>query len=255
MARILLVAENSAGGLRQHMTLAGFRVELIEQHRASDVAVVVDTFDALLVDARSVDHELDIVRAVRRSGNLVPIVVVSDDAQDEYRAQALDAGADSVFVRPFSPIVLVAQVHAHVRRSTWRSWGPVEDPRDGASGLCINVRERSIFDNDKRIFLTPRENAVLRALAYRQGRYVSTENLLRTVWGEDCTNVHLVASCVRQVRVRLSEFGSTHLLQSRRGYGYRLSKQAIVVTGASKLPTPRHPTRDVVAPSGDPRAG
>lgn len=250
MARILLIAkEATANSLRPHLTAAGLEVELRESFRAGDIAVLVDVFDVLVVETRSAGDEMATVRAVRSAGNLVPIVLMADNASDDYCARSLDAGADSVFVQPLSPLVLAAQLHAHVRRSARRGSDIAGTQCNGSSGLCINVGERSIFDDERRVFLTPTENAVIRALAYRQGAYVPTANLLRMVWGEDSTNAHLVASCVRQVRLRLSEFGSAHLLQSRRGYGYRLSKQAIVVTGAPETPEFLRPRRHVAVGS------
>lgn len=255
MAQILLVARAGATvGLRRHLTSAGLGVHLVEQLPASEAAALIDAYDVLILDCSSVEDELEVVRVVRDSGNLVPIVLVSGEAANEDRARGLDAGADSYFAGPFSPLVLVAQVRAHVRRSMRRRCVSAGVAHSGRPGLWINVEDRSISDDEKRVSLAPRESSLLRALAYRQGRYVSTEHLLRMVWGEEFSNVQVVAACVRQVRVRLSEFGSPHLIESRRGFGYRLSNQANVVNGVPNLPAARRPLHDAASRASDSHA-
>lgn len=257
MAHVLLVAHGGAtSGLCDHLAANGFGVKLVEHLNARNAsALLEDTFDVFVVDAPSSAEALGIVKAIRASGNLVPIVVVSAEGKPEDRVRILNTGADSYFTRPYSALVLVAQVRAHARRSIMRGRGSRVASSNEPSQLHINVVERSVFDDARRAFLPPREFALVRALAYRQGSYVRAESLLRMVWGEDFTNTHVVASCVRQVRRRLAEFGSTQLIESRRGYGYRLTKQVTVLTRASRLPAARRPVDDVGVRSSGAHAG
>jgi DNA-binding response OmpR family regulator len=69
--------------------------------------------------------------------------------------------------------------------------------------------------------LSPREFALLHALASRPDTAVSKDDLLRLVWGdEQAATRNVVEVYVGYVRRKLDAVGAGHVLRTVRGYGY-----------------------------------
>jgi DNA-binding response OmpR family regulator len=140
------------------------------------------------------------------------------------QADGLDLGADGYLVKPFSFLVLAAQVRALVRRG--ESTG-----RHGAlrvGGLEIDRDSHEVRWGGRPVRLSPREYGVLVTLASRPGSVVSKEDLLRSVWGEDqFVTRNVVEVYVGYLRRKLAAAGADNLLQTVRGHGYRVSDESV----------------------------
>jgi len=69
--------------------------------------------------------------------------------------------------------------------------------------------------------LSPREFALLHALASRPDTAVSKDDLLRLVWGdEQAATRNVVEVYDGYVRRKLDAVGAGHVLRTVRGYGY-----------------------------------
>jgi DNA-binding response OmpR family regulator len=63
---------------------------------------------------------LDALEQLRADGQRVPVIVVTDLPAESMLEVAVDAGADDHITKPFSEAVLLAHVHAVLRRSKWQ---------------------------------------------------------------------------------------------------------------------------------------
>jgi len=103
---------------------------------------------------------------------------------------------------------------------------PVSDQRPiTAGGVTIDLFQRTVSRDGRRIHLTPKEFAVLAELAKHPGRVLSHEHLLRSVWGpaqEHQTEYLRVA--VRALRQKLERYPARpELILNEPAVGYRLA--------------------------------
>ncbi len=144
------------------------------------------------------------------------------------RVAGLELGADDYVAKPFSPRELVARVRAVLRRrEPARALPPAPAPttpdplRVGA--LTIDRRRVEASVEGRPVILTATEFRLLCALAEAGGEVRSRDALLDLVWGPDffgdrrTVDVH-----VRHIREKLEQAGAGGLLQTVRGFGYRL---------------------------------
>jgi DNA-binding response OmpR family regulator len=136
------------------------------------------------------------------------------------QADGLDLGADGYLVKPFSFVVLVAQVRAVLRRSTTDSArGPL---RIGA--LVVDRAIREVRWREEPVAFSPREFALLEVLVGRAGTVVTKDELLRAVWGdEQAATRNVVEVYVGYVRRKLEAVGAGALVRTVRGHGYLAS--------------------------------
>jgi two-component system OmpR family response regulator len=117
--RVLLIEDEPHLGsaVQEHVRQAGHAVDWFQRLEPADAAVRSVPYDALLLDLHLPDGRgLDFLRALRRRGDAVPVVIVTARDQVSDRIQGLKAGADDYIVKPFDLDELTARLNAVTRR-------------------------------------------------------------------------------------------------------------------------------------------
>ena len=161
-----------------------------------------------------------VLQRMRAEGVRTPVLMVSAKDGEIDQADGLDLGADGYLVKPFSFVVLVAQVRALLRRNS----GGNSRRRLKLGELVVDRGLREVTWAGSPVALSPREYAVLDVLASRAGSVVTKDELLRAVWGEEqAVTRNLVEVYVGYVRRKLDAVGAGSLLRTVRGHGYLAS--------------------------------
>ncbi|HEY2724404.1 MAG TPA: response regulator transcription factor [Pseudonocardiaceae bacterium] len=223
--RVLVVDDEP--GVRRALE-RGLRAEGMQVLTASDGpsglrAAMTGSFDAVLLDIMLPGLSgYRVLERLRAAGVGTPVLLVSAKDGEVDQADGLDLGADGYLVKPFSFVVLVAQLRAVLRRQT-------DLRRDAVlrlGELVIDPARRQVSWADQPVQLSPREFAVLVALAQRAGSVVGKDELLRAVWGdEQAASRNAVEVYVGYLRRKLDAVGAGGVLQTVRGYGYAVGAQ------------------------------
>ncbi|HUS80200.1 MAG TPA: response regulator transcription factor [Armatimonadota bacterium] len=139
--------------------------------------------DLIVLDLVQPDIDgLDVCRRLRKETE-VPLIVVSRRGGELDRVLALELGADDCITAPYSPEEFMARVRASLRRASPRAF-------DDSTGRALEFGEVKVHRDDhmlsvdgREVPLTPMEARLMWALAERAGEVVTSEDLLRTVWG------------------------------------------------------------------------
>lgn len=179
------------------------------------------SFDILLLDIMLPGLSgYRVLQHLRAESVLTPVLLISAKDGEVDQADGLDLGADGYLVKPFSFVVLLAQVRAVLRRAS----SATEAATLRIGGLTLDRARREVHWHDVPIPLSPREFAVLDVLAGRFGTVVTKEELLRAVWGdEQAATRNVVEVYVGYVRRKLDAAGAGEVLRTVRGHGYRVA--------------------------------
>ena len=133
--------------------------------------------------------------------------------------EGLDAGADDYMVKPFSFEELLARIRALFRRPS-----DAVDTVLKVGDLTMNTSRSEVRRGKKRIKLTSTEYALLEYLMRNQGRTISKDKLIGHVWDFDADILpNTVEAHVGSLRRKIDKpFAGPELLQTIRGFGYRL---------------------------------
>jgi DNA-binding response OmpR family regulator len=157
---------------------------------------------------------LDEIRALPPPAGVVPVVMVTALDEVEDKVRGLRRGADDYLVKPFALAELTARLEAVLRRR-----GP---PDSAAPLLCGDLTlypERLGAERGGRaLALSPKEFLLLNVLVEHEGRIVSKEALIASVWREpiDLNTLEVHISNLRRA------LGPPPLIRTVRGYGYLL---------------------------------
>ena len=112
-----------------------------------------------------------------------PIIILSQQSDEEEKLSFFDVGVDDIIPKPFSGKLLMARIHIILRHNPHHNdYSPRRLIYDG---LCIDTISHIVYIDGQNIVLTPKEYKLLLFLAQNPNRAMSRDMILRQVWGED----------------------------------------------------------------------
>ncbi|GLZ54492.1 DNA-binding response regulator [Actinomycetospora sp. NBRC 106378] len=217
MPRVLVVDDEPGvrAALVRGLGAEGMDVVAVGDGPAGLAEASTGTFDAVVLDIILPGLSgYRVLEQLRADGVETPVLLLSAKDGEVDQADGLDLGADGYVVKPFSFVVLVAQLRALLRRRTPSA------PRMVVGALTVDGEAATWAGAE--IGLSARELAVLRHLAGRPGTTVTKDELLAAVWGDGAAARNVVEVYVGYLRRKLTAVGADGLVVTERGRGYRL---------------------------------
>ena len=159
---------------------------------------------------------------LRDAGNWTPILMLTAKSGEYDQAEALDTGADDYLTKPFSFVVLLARVRALLRRAERRE--DAEEAPLVLGDVEIDRARHTARVRGEPVHLTAKEFALLIALVEANGRVLSRQALLESVWGYSyAEGTRTVDVHVRRLREKLP--GLSERLITVKSLGYRITRE------------------------------
>jgi len=216
--RLILIERNGieAEAIVESMRRAGYTVDWKSDRRTAEQALAQESYDVvfLSLDLPNADS-IELLITYRKAGGAASTLVLTDHGQANERIHALYAGADDHMTRPLNHEELSARVHILLRR------------REGHKQKVLRHRNMMLDPTaqefklaGKKLYLTPREFAVMLALMEEPARVLSRAEIEQRIYGdanEDRTNaIQVYVNTLRR------KIGEDEILTVR-GVGYRLA--------------------------------
>ncbi|MCW1382530.1 response regulator transcription factor [Novosphingobium sp. KCTC 2891] len=203
-----------AEGLEPH-----FRVEWVRNLADAEVALRVGGHDFMVLDLGLPDGSgLDLLRAERRRGNMIPVLILTARGELDDRLAGLNSGADDYLVKPFDLPELIARCEAIMRRLRG-SGSPVI--RHGP--LTYEPATRTVTLDGQPLLLSARELAVLDLLLIHHGRVVSKAQIEQHLYDLDA---EIESNTVEVYISRLRRKIGHDMIVTMRGLGYVMPRNA-----------------------------
>ena len=191
--------------LKYNLETAGYEVVVAFDGDEALEKVESEQPDLIILDVMLPKKDgIDVCKTVRTNKNLVPILMLTAKNDEFDRVLGLELGADDYMTKPFSPREVVARVKAILRRSQF-----VKEVEEVDDDITIG----SIFE-------------LLLYLIERQGRVITREHMLNTVWNyEFAGDSRIVDVHISHLRDKLEDNPKKpQLIKTVRGLGYKLER-------------------------------
>lgn len=220
-ACILLVEDEPkiARLLEDYLHRAGFDTRHSDGTDDVPARVRDESPDMILLDlSLPVSDGLTICRSIRTFSE-VPIMIVTARVEEIDRLLGLEAGADDYLCKPFSPREAVARTRTILRRAR-----PMVVAGATVVGLVMHDDDYQARLDGQVLDLTPVEFRLLRALARREGRVLSRDQLLDHLYSDHrVVSDRTVDSHIKNLRRKLEAVRpGQETIRSVYGVGYRL---------------------------------
>lgn len=221
---VLVVDDDRAvrESLRRSLEFNGFVVSLAEDGAQALAGIGTLKPDVVVMDVMMPRLDgIEATRALRSTGNDVPILVLTARDAVGDRVDGLDAGADDYLTKPFALQELLARLRALLRRIAPQD--ELVDETLSFSDLTLDLASREVRRGKRSIELTRTEFALLEMFLRRPKRVLERSFILEEVWGYDFpTTANSLEVYVGYLRRKTEAEGESRLLHTVRGVGYVL---------------------------------
>lgn len=218
--RILVVDDERAFAdiLATGLTAEGFTVDTAYDGRSGYLLAATGAYTAIVLDVMMPQmNGFAVCARLRAEGIATPVIVLTAKQGEYDEIEALNSGADDYLRKPFRYPVLVARLHALLRRPAAIADGIVT-----VGDLVVDAARRRVSRGADAIEVVGREWTILETLARAAGTVVSKEELLLEAWPGEADDVNLVEARVSSLRRKIDAPFGRQSLQTVRGAGYRL---------------------------------
>ena len=222
--RILVIEDDKKiasfiiNGLKQ----AGFAVDVAYDGEDGLNLSLTEPYDTVVIDIMLPKLDgLSVIEELRSNNINTPVIILSAKRSVDDRVKGLETGGDDYLTKPFSFSELLARIYALLRRSS----GAAESTKLKVGTLSMDLLNREVLRDEKKINLQPREFALLEYLMRNADRVLSKTLIMEHVYDynfDPQTNVVDVLVC--RLRNKVDKDFEEKMIHTIRGVGYVLKK-------------------------------
>jgi two-component system OmpR family response regulator len=215
--RVLVVEDDK--NLREQLASAlgdaGYTVDTADNGEDGQFLGETEPYDLAILDLGlpKVDG-LSVLKAWRKEGRSMPVLILSARDRWSEKVEGLDLGAQDYVTKPFHMGELLARVRANVRRQTDHQSSVLE-----VGDLRLNAATGQVTVNGAPVKLTAYQYKVLDYLMHHAGRIVSRSELTEKIYSQDherdSNTIEVFIGILRR------KIGANRIL-TEKGLGYRL---------------------------------
>lgn len=215
--RVLVVEDdkNLREQLASALADAGYTVDTADNGEDGQFLGETEPYDLAILDLGlpKVDG-LSVLKAWRKEGRSMPVLILSARDRWSEKVEGLDLGANDYVTKPFHMAELLARVRANVRRQTDHQSSILE-----VGDLRLNSATGQVTVNGAPIKLTAYQYRVLDYLMHHAGRIVSRSELTEKIYSQDherdSNTIEVFIGILRR------KIGAARII-TEKGLGYRL---------------------------------
>tara|TARA_R110001592_G_scaffold274150_1_gene541113 strand:- start:1834 stop:2493 length:660 start_codon:yes stop_codon:yes gene_type:complete len=215
--RILLVedAEGLGEAIQDQIADEGHAIDWVKNISHAEASLLTTHYDLILLDLMLPDGSgIDLLKQIRKSGAITPVIILTARDQLSDRINGLNAGADDYLVKPFDLSELSARIAAVSRR-----YAGNPNPKLQIGTLEVDLTKHLIYRGGVSVNLTAREWALFEAFIQRPGALLSKSQLEDHLYAY---GTEIESNTIEVYVSRLRKKLGKDQFETVRGLGYRM---------------------------------
>lgn len=221
--KILIVDDDQAISAMLYKIIRsnGMDAEIASSGEAALLLLNSKSYDLFLLDINMPGMDgFELLQTIRARQIQIPIIIVSGRKEDYDTLYALNIGADDYITKPFNPVVLGAKVKALIRRSRTSLTGKSDVLSAGP--FTYDLNSMRFFKNDKEIFLSSKENVIMKMFMDNVNRVFPKDMIYDLAWGDSIIDENTIMVYINRLRQKIEDDPSKpQYIKTVRGLGYR----------------------------------
>jgi len=179
-------------------------------------------YDALILDVMMPKADgFEVLKRLRKTGNAVPVLMLTAKSDVEDKVTGLDLGADDYLTKPFAANELLARIRAITRRK--------DDVKDNVlkfGDIRLDRESFELIGNKGKTLLTSKEFQIMQEFMRYPSKVISSEQFMEKVWGYDSdAEITVVWTYISYLRKKLKQIGAQTGIKAVRNIGYILENK------------------------------
>lgn len=176
-------------------------------------------YDAAVLDIMMPKMDgIEVLKQIRKDGNLIPVIMLTAKSQVEDKIEGLDSGANDYLTKPFDSKELLARIRAMTRVSTVQADSVLK-----YGNISLDRTTCELKGPEGSVKLSGKEYQMLELLMLNPSALISTEKFLDKLWGLDSeADISVVWTFLSYLRKKLVSVGADVQIKASRGQGYSL---------------------------------
>ncbi len=205
--------------LQEFLKEAGYMIDVAVDGVEAITMFNTNSYDLILLDIMLPKITGYSVCELIRKQSQIPIIMLTALDSESDQVKGLDLQADDYITKPFSMPILLRKIAAVLRRSNRNSDDNVSIHY---KDLILDLDGYKVYIKNVEYDLTQREFEVLRELLYHQGKVLSRQYILNTLWKYDFYgDERVVDTHIKNLRKKLN----IDYIETIRGVGYKIEKE------------------------------
>lgn len=222
MSNILVIEDDTVTAtlLKSGLERSGYQVLVAGLPSVASETLKTEAFDVIILDIGLPEVSgFEFATTLRNFGYKGHILMLSSLSTTADIVNGLDSGADDFVTKPFVLDELLARVRSMIRRK-------YSDNLILKNGeLMMDLVERSVTREGKKIDLTTREFNLLEFLMRHRDKVVDRNSIARHVWGSEFDpDSNVIDVYINHLRKKIDTPYTMKLLKTVVGHGYVLNK-------------------------------
>lgn len=218
MAKILIVDDekNIVNVIKEYCEYNGFETDVAYDGLEAYEKAKVNFYDCIIMDIMMPKMSgYEAVEEIKKIKD-VPIILCSAKVEEYDKLKGFELGVDDYIVKPFSPKEVIARIKALLKRSQTTNLHDILI----FDNLKIDLSAHTVFVDEEQIELTNKEYDLLLLLVQNRTKYVSREQMLEAIWGDDYRkDPRTIDTHIKMLRKDLMSCGDK--IKTVRGEGYK----------------------------------
>lgn len=217
----------------EHLIATSLKKGLEQEHYTVDIAFDgIEGYDL----ASSGDYELilldlmlpgmdglSICQKLRSENIHIPILMLTAKSQLDDKIKGFDKGADDYLTKPFAFEELLARIRALSRRPQ-KTTSKILTVAD----LSIDTTNYQVKRGNREIRLSSKEYSLLECLVRHTGQILNKDQIIQYVWSYESDILpNTVEVYIRNLRQKIDQPFKKKLIQTIRGFGYKISEETL----------------------------
>ena len=198
----------------------GFRVDQRYDGESGLARAREENFDVIVLDIMMPRRNgFNVCLDLRAAGVNTPLLMLTAKDGEMDEVEGLEVGADDFLRKPFERSILLARIHALLRR-----YERNRPQRLTVGPVSLDALRRKATSNGRDVTLTPREFALLEFLMLNADTPLAKSEILSSVWGSDFDgDPNIVEVYIGYLRRKIDASGQPSIIRTVRGVGYTVS--------------------------------
>ena len=177
-------------------------------------------YDAAILDIMMPKADgITVLKNVRKSGNLIPVLMLTAKSEVDDKVAGLDAGANDYLSKPFDTKELLARLRAITRSRT------AADTQMHFGNITLDSTAFELSSPTGSFRLASKEYQMMEYLMSNPRRVIATERFMEKIWGFDSdAEINVVWVYISYLRKKLAALGANIEIRVTRGVGYSLEE-------------------------------